>query len=118
MIYSAKIRHQITRQTRAPLGVTDNRCSSNISKVIHHHWNILYFNGNFKEVFKHVRKNINAVLACKHFQNQGHSFNKHAKFIVTDKLVNIKRDKAILRHRLIERKNVGFKYWKHYIHKC
>ena len=37
-------------------------------------------------------------------QTLGHSFNKHAKFIVTDKLVNIKRDKAILRHRLIERK--------------
>ena len=29
------------------------------------------------------------ILACKHFQQQGHNFNKHAKFIITDKLVNL-----------------------------
>ena len=29
------------------------------------------------------------ILACKHFQQQGHNFNKHAKFIIIDKLVNL-----------------------------
>ena len=28
------------------------------------------------------------ILACKHFQQQGHNFNKQAKFIIVDKLVN------------------------------
>ena len=33
-------------------------------------------------------KNPNVILACKHFQQQGHNFNSHAKFIIIDKLVN------------------------------
>ena len=32
-------------------------------------------------------KNPNAILACKHFQQQGHNFNSHAKFINIDKLI-------------------------------
>ena len=31
----------------------------------------------------------NSVLAGKHFQEQGHNFNKHAKFFIIDKLVNL-----------------------------
>ena len=34
-------------------------------------------------------KKPNSILAWKHFQEQGHYFNKHAKFIVIDKLVNL-----------------------------
>ena len=30
-------------------------------------------------------KDRNAILACKHFQQQGHSFNSHAKFVIRDK---------------------------------
>ena len=33
-------------------------------------------------------KKPNSILACKHFKEQGHNFNKHAKFIIIDKLVN------------------------------
>ena len=33
-------------------------------------------------------KDPNAILACRHFQQQGQNFNIHAKFIITDKLVN------------------------------
>ena len=47
-----------------------------------------------------------AILACKHFQEKSDNFNKHAKFIITDKLTNIRRSpKEILRQRLIEREN-------------
>ena len=31
-------------------------------------------------------KKPNFILACKHFQEQEHNFNKHAKFIIVDKL--------------------------------
>ena len=48
----------------------------------------------------------NAILAFKNFQNQVHNFSRHAKFIIIDKLVNIKQSKATLRHRLIKRKKV------------
>ena len=34
-------------------------------------------------------KKPNSILACKHFQQEGHYFNKHAKFTFTDKLVNL-----------------------------
>ena len=33
------------------------------------------------------------------------NFHKHAKFIITDKLTNIKKPKEILRQRLIEKGN-------------
>ena len=32
-------------------------------------------------------KKPNSILACKDFQEQGHNFNKHPKFIISDKLV-------------------------------
>ena len=50
-------------------------------------------------------KNPNAILACRHFQQQGHNFNSHAKSIIIDKLVNTFSSKDILRERLIQREN-------------
>ena len=50
-------------------------------------------------------KNSNAILACRHFQKQGHNFNSHAKFIIIDRQVNTSSSKDILRERLIQREN-------------
>ena len=50
-------------------------------------------------------KDPNAILACRHFQQQGHNFNSHAKFIIIGKLVNTSSSKDILRERSIQRKN-------------
>ena len=50
-------------------------------------------------------KDSSPILACRHFQQQGHNFNCHAKFIIIDKLVNTSRSKDILRERLIQRGN-------------
>ena len=50
-------------------------------------------------------KDPNAILACRLFQKQGHNFNCHPKFIITDKLVNNSSSKDILRERLIQREN-------------
>ena len=36
-------------------------------------------------------KNPNAILACKHFQNQGLNFNKHTEFVIIDELTNTKK---------------------------
>ena len=41
-------------------------------------------------------KKPNYILACKHFQEEGHNFNKHAKFIIIDKLVNLHSSKDAL----------------------
>ena len=48
-------------------------------------------------------KDPNAILACRHFQQQGHSFNSHAKLIIVDKLLNTSSSKDILRERLTQR---------------
>ena len=50
-------------------------------------------------------KKPDAILACRHFQEKNHVFNKHAKFIIIDKLTNTTKSKDILRQRLIEREN-------------
>ena len=50
-------------------------------------------------------KNSNAILACRHFKQQGHKFNSHVKFIIIDKLVNTSSSKDILRERLIQRES-------------
>ena len=47
-------------------------------------------------------KNQSEILACRHFQQQGHNFNTHAKLIIVDKLVNSSSSKDILRKRLIQ----------------
>ena len=54
------------------------------------------------------RKNVkkpDAILACRHFPERNHVFNKHAKFIIIGKLRNTTKSKGILRKRLIEREN-------------
>ena len=50
-------------------------------------------------------KKPNSILACKHFQEQGHNLNKHAKFIIIDKLVNLHGSKETLREILVVREN-------------
>ena len=45
-------------------------------------------------------KKPNSILACKHFQEKEHNFNKHAKFIIIDKLVNLHGSKEALRELL------------------
>ena len=46
-------------------------------------------------------KKPNSILACKHFQEKEHNFNKHAKFIIIDKLVNLHGSKEALRELLV-----------------
>ena len=50
-------------------------------------------------------KKPNSILACKHFQEQGHSFNKHPKFIIIDKLINLHGSKEALLEMLVIREN-------------
>ena len=50
-------------------------------------------------------ENPNAILACRPFQQHGHNFNSHAKFIIIDKLVNTSSSEGILHERLIQREN-------------
>ena len=50
-------------------------------------------------------KDPNAILACRHFQQQGHSFRSHAKFIIIDNLVNTSSSKDILRKHSIQQEN-------------
>ena len=47
----------------------------------------------------------NSILACKHVQEQGHNFNKHAKFVITGKLLNLHGSKEALREMLVIREN-------------
>ena len=51
-------------------------------------------------------KKPNSVLACKYFQEQGHNFSKHAKFIIIDKLVNLHGSKEALPEMLVIRENL------------
>ena len=62
------------------------------------------FNIRLKNHRKHV-KDTKAILAYKHFQKNGHRFNKHARFMITDRLTNTKLDKEIWRERLIQKEN-------------
>ena len=50
-------------------------------------------------------KKSNSILACKHLQEQGHNFNKHAKFIIIDKMINLHGSKEALREMLVVREN-------------
>ena len=50
-------------------------------------------------------KKPNYILACKYFQKQGHDFNKHTKFIIIDKLINLHDSKETLREMLAVREN-------------
>ena len=44
-------------------------------------------------------KNPNTIFACKYFQNLERKFDKHRKFIITEKLAIRKYDKATVRQR-------------------
>ena len=46
-------------------------------------------------------KKPNSILACKHFQEQGHNFKKHAKFIIINKLINLHGSKEALGEMLV-----------------
>ena len=44
-------------------------------------------------------KNPNAILDCRHFQQEGHNFNSHTKFMIVDKLFNTSSSKDMfLKH--------------------
>ena len=47
----------------------------------------------------------NSILPCKHFQQQRLYFNKHSKFIIIDKLVNLHGSKEVLREMFVVREN-------------
>ena len=42
------------------------------------------------------RKKANAIMACKHFQQESHNFNKHAKFTIINQLMNTSKSKETL----------------------
>ena len=46
-------------------------------------------------------KKSNSILACKHSMEKGHNFNKNAKFIIIDKLVNLHSSKEALQEMLV-----------------
>ena len=48
-------------------------------------------------------KTPNSYLAFTHFQEKGHNFNKHAKFIIIDKMVNLLGSKEALQKVLVIR---------------
>ena len=50
-------------------------------------------------------KKPNSILACKHFQEQGYNFNKHAKLIIIDKLVNLHGSTEALPEMSVIREN-------------
>ena len=59
-------------------------------------------------IFNNHRKDTKdpkTILACRHFQQQGHNFNSHVKFIIIDKLVNTSSSKDIVRECLMQREN-------------
>ena len=50
-------------------------------------------------------KDPKVILAGKHFQKNGHRFNEHARFTITERLTNTNLDKEILRESLNRREN-------------
>ena len=50
-------------------------------------------------------KKSNSILACKHFQEKRHNFNRHVKLIIIDELVNLQKAKKALREMLMIREN-------------
>ena len=47
-------------------------------------------------------RNLNPIIACRHFQQKGHNFNSHTKFLIIDKVVNTSSSKDIFCERLIQ----------------
>ena len=66
------------------------------------------FNLRLNNYRKDTRK-PNSILTCKYFQEKGYNFNKHAKFIIIDKLVNLHGSKEALQEMLVKEKISGFK---------
>ena len=50
-------------------------------------------------------KKPNYILACKYLQKHGHDFNKHIKFIIIDKLINLHDSKETLQEMLVGREH-------------
>ena len=51
---------------------------------------------NFNVRLNNHRKDVkkaNAIVACKHFQQESHNFNKHAKFTIINQLTNTSKSK-------------------------
>ena len=57
-------------------------------------------------------KKSDSILACKHLQQQGHNFNKHAKFILIDKLINLHGSKETVREVVVIRENLWIQKMK------
>ena len=54
-------------------------------------------------------KKPNSILGWKYFQEKGHNFNKNAKFIIIDKLVNLHDSKEALQEMLVIENISGFR---------
>ena len=48
---------------------------------------------------------VDTIMACKHFQQESHNFNKHAKLTIIDQLKNTTKAKETLTQQLIKREN-------------
>ena len=62
------------------------------------------FNKRLNNCRKDVKK-VDAIMACKYFQQETHNFNKHTKFTIIDQVTNTSKSKKTLIQRLIEREN-------------
>ena len=62
------------------------------------------FNLRLKNHRKDTKK-PNSILACKHCPEQGQNFNKHAKFIIINKVINLHGSKEALQKILVVREN-------------
>ena len=45
-------------------------------------------------------------MACKHFQQENHNFNKHGNLTIIDQLTNTSKSKETLTQPLIKRENL------------
>ena len=54
---------------------------------------------------------VDAIMACQHFQQETHNFNKHENFAIIDQLKNTSKSKETLTSDLLKENNFGF--YKH-----
>ena len=50
-------------------------------------------------------KKVDAIMASKHFQQESHNFNEHAKSTIIDRLTNTSKSRETLTQRLIKREH-------------
>ena len=62
------------------------------------------FNIRLNNHQKDVKK-VDTIMTCKHFQQESHNFNKHAKFTIIDQLTNTSKSKETLTQQLIKREH-------------